>query len=66
MVFGGHLHLVTNLSVHTGGPEDVIGKLVFSGSVWGHKSVQISTTLDGDQSKSCIVNHSSKCEDFVY
>lgn len=66
MVFKGHLHVITNLSVHTGGSEDVTGKIVFSGSVWGHKSVQTSTMHGSDQSKSCTVNQSSQLRIFVY
>lgn len=31
---------------HTGGTEDVIGVIVFSGGVWGHKSVQILPVPD--------------------
>ncbi len=49
----GHLHMFTNLSVHTGGTEDVIGMIVFSGSIWDHKSVK---------PQPCMTAKSYQCE----
>ncbi len=50
----GHLHVFfPNLSVHTGGNEDIIVIIVFSESIWDHKSVK---------PQPCMTAKSYQCE----